>query len=249
MTSYFLPQKREPRQVPEFVKKLPNQGTGKLALFDADGTLWVDDVNDDFTKYAIDQGIISGDLWEEYLKIYAADPPTGCVFALKFFKGLKINQLNDSVEHWWLNLSRRKWITEVIESIFLLSDRGYSIWLVTGTPTELLLPVKKFLPVHEVLGMDYEVDTDKRITGNLSGILCAADGKAEKVLSLWEKPEDILFSVGNSSMDAPMMELASHLKWCVYPNDQFLKESTEKKWKITPRPEDFVEEAKFLNSE
>ena len=113
----------------------------------------------------------------------------------------------------------------------------------TGSPTDTMLPLKELLPVHEIVGMDYELDENGVVTGRLAGISCADEGKAEKVRSLWTGP--IVFAAGNGSLDAAMLDLSEGPIWSVYPNPDFHRYSQTRGWHILPRPKDFVEEAKL----
>ncbi len=237
---------RDKNKLPSFVKDLPNDGQGKVALFDADGTLWTDDVADDFTKYAIDTKLLKhAHLWDEYLKIYATDPVKGCRYLLNLYKDISEKDVLDCVDQWWINTSKRSWITEVMEALYCLADRGYSNWIVTGSPTAVMTPLLKYLPLDKTIGIDFALTPEGIITGDVKGICCSGQGKADKVNSLLDGRE-VLFSCGNSSMDIPMIELSKKVSWSIYPNEQFLSESQEKNWHITPRPADFVEEEKFV---
>ena len=109
---------------------------------------------------------------------------------------------------------------------------------------ERLLPLKRMLPVEMVVGMDFAVDGDLRITGEVEGISCAGAGKAEKLRAL-VKDRPVRFAAGNGSLDGPMMALAD-VALSVYPNPAFEVHSREQGWHILPRPDDFVEEEKFL---
>lgn len=242
---YGLRTVRDPTLVPDFVRGIPPCSPSKdsLAIFDADGTLWVADVADDFTQWMIGQGEIPGEQWPTYMRIYRDDPPTGCRFLLTFFRGMTLAQLAERVDAYWLAAAQRHWIWEVVESLYHLADKGYPIWVVSGTPTDFLLPLQRMLPVAEVVGMDYEVDGAGRITGRHAGISCAGEGKAEKVLSLVGE-RSIRFCAGNGSLDGPMMELAE-VAWSVYPNPDFERYSRQRGWPVLPRPPDFVEEEKF----
>lgn len=82
------------------------------------------------------------------------------------------------------------------------------------------------------------------ITGEVGGIVCSGAGKAKKIHSLNDGKE-IHFSVGNSSMDIPMIEISSIINWSIHPDDQFHSEATKLGWIITERPSDFVKEEKF----
>jgi phosphoserine phosphatase len=232
---------RRPELVPDFVKEIP-AGEG-VVVFDADGTLWRDDVADDFTQWMIETGEIPGDRWPDYMRIYAEDHPAGCRYLLTLYEGMCTGHLRSKVDEWWLHHARRAWIPEAVESLYHLRVKGFPVWIVSGTPTDFLMPMKEFMPVGEVIGMDFELDGEE-ITGRHSGISCAGEGKAEKMLMVaGDRP--IVFCAGNGSLDGPMME-AARQAWSVYPNPEFEEFSRSRGWPVLPRPPDFVEEEKFL---
>lgn len=242
--NYGLTDERRPGLVPDFIQEIGPCEDAALALFDADGTLWVNDVADDFTTWMIDQGIVPGKNWDEYMRIYRDDHPAGCRYLLHFYEGLTLEELGEHVYRWWREHSARAWVDEVVEVVRHLHDKGYSIWVLSGTPTEFLLPLKRMLPVEVVVGMDFEVDGDLVITGKHDGISCAGEGKAEKLISLvGERP--VRFAAGNGSLDGAMMALAD-VAWSVYPNPEFEQYSRDKGWQVLPRSADFKEEEKFL---
>jgi phosphoserine phosphatase len=242
-TAYGLRERREPALCPDFVRRIPVCRDGALAVFDADGTMWVNDVADDFTQWMIAEGHAPGESWRTYQRIYAADHPAGCRFLLTFFTGMPLARLHELCEHYWLHHAHRKWVWEVIESLHDLDDKGYPIWVVSGTPTDFLLPLQHMLPVDEIVGMDFELDGEGRITGRHAGISCAGEGKAEKLRSLVDELP-VRFCCGNGSLDGPMM-LMAEVAWSVYPNPEFAEYSRARGWPILPRPPDFVEEEKF----
>lgn len=243
-TQYGLWTRRDPDLVPDFLRDAPPAGDGALAAFDADGTMWRDDVADDFTQWMIRTGEIGGHRWDEYLRIYRDDAPAGCEFLLRLYEGIALERLHRRIDHWWLHHARRHWIPEVVETIHLLHARGYAIWVVSGTPTDFLSPLERMLPVTEVLGMDFEVDGEGRITGRVRGISCAGTGKADKLRAL-AGGRRIFVCAGNGDLDAAMMQEAER-PWSVYPNPRFEAYSREKGWPVLARPDDFVEEEKFL---
>jgi HAD superfamily phosphoserine phosphatase-like hydrolase len=244
MDRYGLSPDRRLELVPDFVRALPPADGRPLAVFDADGTLWTDDVADDFTTWMIDEGHVSGERWPEYMRIYRDDPPTGCEFLLGFYTGMTPATLAKHVQTWWDHHAHRRWIPEVVESLHWVATRGYAVWIVSGTPTDFLLPLLQMLPVADVIAMDFALDSQGRISGEVAGISCAGEGKAEKLRSLLHG-RDVALCVGNGSLDGPMMELATQA-WAVYPNPDFAAHSRAQGWPILPRPADFVEEEKFL---
>jgi len=235
---------RQPELIPRYIREIPPCEDEAIAIFDADGTLWTGDVADDFTRWMMAQGTISAERWPTYMRIYRDDPPTGCRYLLTFYSSMTPADLAQHLEQWWLHHSRRAWIWEAVEALYDLARRGYPIWVVSGTPTDFLLPLTHILPVASIVGMDFELDRDGRFTGKHHGISCAGEGKAEKLLSL-VPPSRIRFCAGNGSLDGPMMQLAAEA-WSVYPNPDFARYSRERGWPVLPRPADFVEEEKFL---
>ena len=184
MADYELPP-RTPSVVPDFVRALPSDGREALAIFDADGTLWRDDVADDFARWMMAEGRVpSGTRWSEYVAIYRANPAAGCEHMLSFYRGMQLTELRRDVVAWWRR-ARRRWVVEVLESLHWLAEHRYSVWVVTGSPTVTMLPLTDFLPVDEVVGMDFEVDPGGRITGRREGVRCTHEGKAHKVRQLW----------------------------------------------------------------
>jgi HAD superfamily phosphoserine phosphatase-like hydrolase len=244
MNPYGLRSERLPALVPDFVRRIGPCAGKEITIFDADGTLWVNDVADDFTLWMIGREHIPGENWRTYQRIYRDDHPAGCRYLLTFYAGLTRARLREHLEHWWLHHANRSWVWEVVEALYHLADKGYPIWVVSGTPTDFLLPLQHMLGVHEVVGMDFEFDAADRITGRHAGISCAGEGKAEKLLTLLEGRR-VVFACGNGSLDGPMMLLAD-VAWSVYPNPEFAEYSRARGWPILPRPPDFVEEEKFV---
>jgi HAD superfamily phosphoserine phosphatase-like hydrolase len=234
---------RRPNLVPPFLRDAPPCTDGALAVFDADGTLWRDDVADDFTQWMIRSDEIPGDRWDEYTRIYRDDAPAGCELLLTFYAGLDRAHLRERIDHWWLHHARRRWIDEVVESVHHLDARGYPVWVVSGTPTDFLLPLERVLPVRRVLGMDFALDGRGRITGDLSGIRCAGEGKARKLRAVAAERR-IFVCAGNGELDRAMMHLAERV-WSVYPDAEFERYCRRRGWAVLPRPDDFVEEAKL----
>ncbi len=255
MDRYGLTQDRQPDLVPDHIRTLPVTATASqavaaaetLAIFDADGTLWTDDVADDFTCWMIDQGHVDGARWKEYMGVYAADPPTGCEFLLTFYTGMSPELLARFVQTWWDHHAHRRWIPEVVEALRWVNEQGYAVWIVSGTPTDFLLPLQRMLPVARVVAMDFALDGAGRITGYPAGIPCAGEGKRRKLHTLLDH-RAVALAVGNGTLDGPMMALAGQA-WAVYPNPDFAAHSRARGWPILPRPPDFIEEEKFASND
>ncbi len=235
---------RDDEMVPDFVRALPEDGAGRLALFDADGTLWRDDVADDFASWMLAEGHFRSQVsWDEYIRVYRDDHAAGCEYMLRFYAGLPLTEVHARVDEWW-HLAARNWILEAVAAMRWLGDHGYAVWVVTGSPTDTMRPLLEAFPVERILGMDFALDEGGVITGELDGISCADQGKADKVRSLWEGGP-IELGAGNGSLDAAMIELGRSVRWSVYPNPSFEALSRANGWHVLGRPADFVEEVKL----
>jgi HAD superfamily phosphoserine phosphatase-like hydrolase len=221
--------------LPSFLDRIQMLDEPRLALFDADGTLWENDIADDCTIWMLGTGRIrTGHRWAEYKRIYAEDAPAGCRYLLTFYEGMRAEDLTRHVNAYWNEFMKLDYIEEPVEVLRYLAARGFEIWVVTGSPTDFLFPLLDRLPVQKIVGMDFEVDANGVLTGRHSGISCAGEGKAEKVISLWGGP--IQFVAGNARLDEAMMRLARDVAWAVHPHPDLEKVARKEGWEIKPSP-------------
>ncbi len=218
-------------KLPEFMSRIRIQDEPRVALFDADGTLWENDIADDCTIWMIGTGrIATGANWAEYKKIYAEDAQAGCRYLLGFYEGMSSSDLTRHVNCYWDEFMKLDYIPEPVQVLEALAAQGFKNWVVTGSPTDFLFPLLKRLPVDKIVGMDFEVDANGILTGRHAGISCAGPGKAEKVRSLWSGP--IQFAAGNAQLDEAMMRLARDVVWAVHPHPVLEKVALEEGWEI-----------------
>jgi len=219
--------------LPDFIRRIKLLDEPRLALFDADGTLWENDIADDFTVWMLGtERIRTGKQWPEYKEIYSKDAPAGCRFLLSFFRGLTQTQLTTAVSEYWRDFMKLDYIAEPVEVLRHLAATGFQIWVVTGSPTDILFPLQDKLPVHRCVGMDFEVDARGILTGRHAGISCAGEGKADKVKSLW--PHVIQFAAGNARLDEAMLRLARDVAWVVHPHPDLEKVAKTEGWVVKP---------------
>jgi len=221
--------------LPAFLSRLQLIDEPRLALFDADGTLWDNDIADDCTIWMIGTGRVkTASKWDTYKRLFDADAPAGCRYLLELYEGLTRVELTAHVEAYWRDFMKLAYIDETVEVLRYLAGRGFRVWVVSGSPTDFLEPLKRQLPVDRIVGMDFEVDGRGVLTGRLAGISCAAQGKADKVRSLWNGP--IQFAAGNSLLDEAMLRLARDVAWVVHPHADLERLARAAGWEIKPSP-------------
>lgn len=221
--------------LPPFVARLQLLDEPRLALFDADGTLWDNDIADDCTLWMIATGRVkTAAKWDEYKRLVAADGAAGSRFLLELYAGLDRVTLLGHVDTYWREFMKLDYIDETVEVLRHLHGKGFRVWVVTGSPTDFLEPLKGQLPVERIVGMDFEVDARGVVTGRHDGISCVGEGKAEKVRSLWSGP--IQFAAGNSLLDEAMLRLARDVAWVVHPYANLERVARAEGWEVMPAP-------------
>jgi HAD superfamily phosphoserine phosphatase-like hydrolase len=207
----------------------------RLALFDADGTLWDNDIADDCTLWMIATGRVkTASKWDEYRRILAIDGAAASRFLLELYAGLTRAELVLHVETYWREFMKLDYVDETVEVLRHLAERGFEVWVVTGSPTDFLEPLKRQLPVARIVGMDFEVDARGVLTGRHAGISCVGAGKAEKVRGLWSGP--VQFAAGNSLLDEAMLRLARDVAWVVHPHADLEAIARAEGWEVKPSP-------------
>src|SRR5947208_1230900 len=116
---------------------------GALAVFDADGTLWREDVGEAFLRHLVSLGWVrlpdGGDPYEEYERRVDADKRSGYLFAAQLQAGLLVTDVQAEAE-----LFARKWIPprmvgQVQELRALCEERGLQAVLVSASPVPIVV--------------------------------------------------------------------------------------------------------------
>ena len=221
--------------LPPFVDRIQLLDEPRLALFDADGVLWENDIADDCTLWMIGtRRIHTGRNWARYKQIYATDAPAGCRFLLSFYEGMARAELAQHVQTYWDEFMQLDMLDQPVAVLRHLAEQGFGIWVVTGSPTDFLHPLQQRLPVDRIVGMDFESDGSDVLTGRHAGISCAGPGKAGKVLSMWDGP--VQFVAGNALLDEAMLRLARDVAWAVHPHPALAEIARAEGWEIKPSP-------------
>jgi len=217
--------------VPQAVRDLASSDERGLAVFDADGVLWHGDVSEDFTLWMIGEGHFDGRLWPVYERCNAEDPAAGALQILAFYRGMAQKDLRLHVEHFWQSTAARPWLMQVRATVRWAEEHGFTVFVVSATPSPVLQPLKRHLPVADVLALDLEFDVLGHATGNPAGVTTVGSGKAERVRAASRAPVQI--AVGNSILDIPMLRMSTGVAWAINP-DSALREAAEREgWLIT----------------
>ncbi len=227
-------------KITEFIEKFEKRKIlRKVAVFDADGTLWRGDIGESFFKYQIKKhwltpkkiGMPEGtDLWNLYWnEVNNGDKAKAYAWLAQWCAGTSIQDM----ERWCLEFMKNQREISVFESMRTLThslmNAGFEVWVVSASPLwPVLEGVKGFgvQPDH-VVGVSVEVVngilTDKIVTP-----ISYREGKVEVIKKrIGIEP---LLVAGNTLWDKDMLEMATEVSLVIHsekedePNYQSEKE-------------------------
>ncbi|MBI3557970.1 MAG: haloacid dehalogenase-like hydrolase [Deltaproteobacteria bacterium] len=196
----------------------------RIALFDADGTLWRGDVGEAFFKHQLERGTIrhapKKDAWNTYLK-ESVDGNSAQAYGW-------LAQWNAGVEEvdlmrWCDEFFRDQWTKFVFEPMreftHGLLNAGFEVWVVTGSPRWIVQAgVKGFgIPSDRVLGSSVLVEKGV-LTDKIENEVPYRAGKARLVEKIVAGPP--LMVAGNTYWDKEMMLMASELALAICSEDK-----------------------------
>jgi HAD superfamily phosphoserine phosphatase-like hydrolase len=206
----------------------------RLALFDADGTLWEGDIAEEHALWMIGTGRIhTGHLWPEYRRLLEVDFAESCRLMLRLYEGIPEGELARCASVFWREAMKLPFIEPAVEAVRALAQMGFKVWVVTGSPRQVLEPLRGLLPIERIVGMEFEV-AGGALTGRSAGLTTAGDGKVQAVRALFEG--DVQLAAGNSVSDAPMLRMARDVAWAVHPSPALESIARERGWFISPAP-------------
>lgn len=191
----------------------PSRG---VAAFDADGTLWDGDVAEDFLLWMISEGHVSGTRWTVYDSTNRHDVPEACRELLRSFAGMALAELRGHVENFWQKSPERTWLPRVVAALREAKALGLTTCVVSASPTLVLEPLRRHVPVDHVLGLDAAVEGE-RLTGDVAGVPTFGPGKVTRAVSLGLP---ILLAAGNSELDVPLLRASEGVAWAVNPDQE-----------------------------
>ena len=182
-----------------------------VAVFDADGTLWGEDLGERHLKVMEARGVLSasppyGSVYEEYLQRCEMDTDEGYAWALTAMTGVPEQTVTDAAILAWG--AHRELVPEGIHALFRwLESREIEIWIVSASNRWMVEIAVESLPVmpERVLGMEVQVEGG-RLTEQLLPPITNGHGKVEAIRErIGVQP---VLAVGNSVHDAAMLNHA-----------------------------------------
>ncbi len=211
-----------PPQLITAVREAGRALPGAAAAFDADGTLWRDDVGEAFLKHLCALGWIrlpdGCDPFEAYEARVAVDRAAGFAYAAQLQAGLSRSALSHEAE----KLSR-EWVAPRLIAatqalLALCRESGLVPCIVSASPIEIVRAAVPLagVPVERCLGMTVLEGPGGLLTAELAGPVTYAQGKVEALTKARWLP--LALSCGDSNTGDLAMLNAARVAVAVAPS-------------------------------
>ncbi|HVO30749.1 MAG TPA: HAD-IB family phosphatase [bacterium] len=218
-----LAQHFEPSVSRRLLSFLASASAGTLAAFDADGTLWSEDVGERFLRHAGEEGLLQkwpkGDaVWREYQKRHdAGDLRHAFELCVLAFEGM----LDQEVAALAQTFVSPRWNDYVFpamrELVAALRKADADIWIVSASPAWCVIPGAALLGVPEsrVIAALPSVDDAGKVGATLRAPLPMQETKVEAIVARAGRPPH--FAAGNSAYDYALLESARAMALLIDP--------------------------------
>jgi len=219
----------------------------KIAVFDADGTIWHDDLGEAFFKYQVQNHLAPGvhnlkDPWQHYRNLCAKDHNLAYGWLAQINSSLPEATLRSQAQDYYRRTFRQKVNPDVRDLMGELTLKGFEVWICSASIHWAIEPSMADLglnPAH-LLAVRTKVDEKSIITSELITPLTYRAGKKFQLeKNLKATP---LLVVGNSMGDLEMLEMAKtlslvinflpHLPEIKESEEALLSEARKRKWSV-----------------
>ncbi|MBS2021626.1 MAG: haloacid dehalogenase-like hydrolase [Deltaproteobacteria bacterium] len=171
-------------QVKEAGRALP----GGTAAFDADGTLWRDDVGEAFLKQLVHVGLVKlpdgRDPYEAYEARVHQDRGAGFAYAAQLQAGVPESALVAEAKKLAPEFVPSRLIASTQALLALCTESGLRTFVVSASPIQIVRAAAPLagVPVERLFGMTVRLDAQGRCTDELAGPSTYAEGKVQTLV-------------------------------------------------------------------
>ncbi len=193
--------------------QLAEPKTGKLACFDADGTLWAEDIGEALFRWLAAGGLLPGlgptrdpfEIWEEYEARVKKNRTDGYAWAVQCMAGLT----ETDVRRWsrQLAIAWPNYRPAMVAMIRGLTSAGYEVWLVSASNFWIIEASAPQLGVDPARALGIRVEVEHGVlTQTLCRPVTCNAGKVDAIRQHIGRTADLV--VGDSMGDFEMLESA-----------------------------------------
>lgn len=176
-----------PQPLIEAITEAGRAFPGAVAAFDADGTLWREDVGEAWLAHLVQKKLVQlpdgRDPVAAYEALVARDRGAGFAYAAQLQVGLAASVLHEEALALAASWVRPRVIAIVQELLALCERAGLAVHIVSASPIEIVRVAAPFagVPAGRCLGMTVRIDAQGRCTDELVLPITYAAGKVEMI--------------------------------------------------------------------
>lgn len=222
----------------------PSAATGRLALFDLDGTLLAGDTDVLWCEFLIDEGLLDRETFAAANHDVAERYARGAIAAADFAAFYAATLAGRSPAEW--APLRDRFVAAAIaprlgaasfELVARHRGAGDRLVLTTATNRYLTAPIAARLGIGDLVATDLETGAGGRFTGRASGIINMREGKVAR-LAAWLEAEGLSMTslamatlYSDSINDLPLL-CAVGMPVVVDPDAQLGAEALRRRWPV-----------------
>ena len=152
-------------------------------------------------------------------------------------KGYSTKEIDNLAQKFWAENLPNAWYHYVEDLINLLRDYSKTI-VVSGSPLEVITPVKDFLKIHEIYGTIGNLSTNDYFDGtfDIAKEMATAQAKERLIKSLTQKypiDKSHSFAFGDSESDFPLLQSVKNKNAFLITSKPDIKEfGTKQNWQV-----------------
>lgn len=227
----------DPIHARTLARALDDAAPGAIAVFDADGTLWAEDIGEALMLALLDEGRLNGfaagdrSAWQTYLDMQETDATAAYAWVVELLEGWGEDALVARCEELASTFAPAHAFEPMVELARALEAQGVEVWFVSASNRWVVdAGVRRLgLPGGRVLGMQVAV-VDGVLTADTVAPRTNLEGKCDAISALGRGVP--LLAAGNSANDAPMLRMAAGASLAVNPTASLYEEARRSGWII-----------------
>jgi HAD superfamily phosphoserine phosphatase-like hydrolase len=207
-----------------------------LAVFDADGTLWRDDLGEAFFGELIQSKQLpllsdDPDPMAHYTARVAEDPQAAYGWVVQAMEGVREKWLEEQAAAFVSGFVEKRFFPNMFSLVGELHDAGWDVAIVSASNEWLIREAARCLglPVTSAIGISTDV-VEGVLTGSLVKPVPNGSGKVDAIEARMGRCPAL--ACGNSIHDIPMLAMATEMAVVVEPDGELYSKALEHDWYV-----------------